>query len=344
MCNKRQVFQRISVVIMALLVGLAQSGAAVPEQIVGDRSETVPSQVTTPSTDTVTQSNALGQSDSFSQSDSLVKHAVTSEASQPDVVGTASVGTTEPRTDSSVTRATQAPAAIINTPIPVWTEPKYIAANKKLMDGLYVGISGFARRITPEEQEFIKGTYTKKTYVYGEILYDSLQTILDNEHFGPNDVFYDLGSGMGKVVTQVYLNTPVKKAVGVELSHTRHAGAMEMFKELKQTDAYKERLRNGKTRRVMAFQEKDFLKANIDDATIIYMCSTCFPPELLEKLLEKFEKINRLGLRIITLKELPDYQKYGFRFERRYDLPMTWSKPGNTSKVYVYSYAGNIFN
>ena len=99
----------------------------------------------------------------------------------------------------------------------------------------------------------------------------------------------------------------------LKLSHTRYAGAVEMFGTFKQTES---RMKNinimANIRRVMAFQKKIFFKANLDDATIIYMCSTCFPPELLEKLLIKFEKINRLGLRIITLKELPDYQKYGF--------------------------------
>lgn len=226
---------------------------------------------------------------------------------------------------------------------PVYHDPFYKTINKQVMDNLYNGITGFGI-VSPQEKEFIeKGYTTKKTSIYGEIPYNSLQIILDNERFGPNDVFYDLGSGVGKVVTQVYLNTPVKKAVGIELSGSRHAGAVKMLKKCKQTDAYNDRRRNGKTKRTFAFTQQDFLKANINDATIIYMCSTCFPPELMAQLVQKFEKINRQGLRIITLKELPDYEQHAFRFERSYKLPMSWSKQGNTSSVYVYSYVGNIF-
>jgi hypothetical protein len=226
---------------------------------------------------------------------------------------------------------------------PVYRDPLYKKVNKQIMDNVYSGITGFGV-VSPQEKAFIeKGYSTKKTSIYGEIPYDSLQVILDNERFGPNDIFYDLGSGVGKVVTQVYLNTPVKKAVGIELSGSRHAGAVKMLKNFKQTDAYNDRKRNGKTKRTLAFAQQDFLKANINDATIIYMCSTCFPPELMTGLIKKFQKINRQGLRIITLKVLPDYENNGFRFERRYKLPMSWSKQSNVSAVYVYSYVGDVF-
>lgn len=225
----------------------------------------------------------------------------------------------------------------------VWTEPQYRAANKRFMEELYYGITGFIK-LSPEERASIEGGYTKKTSTYGEIPYDSLQIILDSEHIGPNDVVYDLGSGVGKMITQTYLNTSAKKVVGIEQSPSRCAGADALFKKLKQTDAYQVRRKNGKARRTIEFRKGDFLKANLDDATIIYMCSTCFPPELLTKLVEKFEKINKLGLRVITLKELPDHELHGFRFERHYSLPMSWSKPGKRSNVFVYSYAGNIFN
>lgn len=230
----------------------------------------------------------------------------------------------------------------------VWAEPQYIAANKRFMEDLYRGITGFIK-LSDEERASIESDstgrrYTKKTSTYGEIPYDSLQIILDNEHIGPNAVFYDLGSGAGKVAIGAFLNTPAKKVVGIELSPSRCAAADAMFKKFKQTNEYQVRRKNGKMRRSIELRKGDFLKANLDDATIIYMCSTCFPPELLTKLVEKFEKINKLGLRVITLKELPDHEQHGFRFERCYSLPMSWSKPGKKSNVFVYSYAGKIFN
>ena len=57
------------------------------------------------------------------------------------------------------------------------------------MDELYIGINGFVRRISPEEQAFIKGEYTKKRMYMEKFTYDSWQTILDNEHFGQTMLF-----------------------------------------------------------------------------------------------------------------------------------------------------------
>gem|GEM_PF-2286729 len=224
----------------------------------------------------------------------------------------------------------------------IWTEPRYVETNKKIMQQLFSGITGFIK-LSDEERALVERHYTKKTSVYGEIPYDSLQVILDGEHFGPNDVVYDLGCGVGKVIVQIYLNTPVKKAVGIELCIRRYDGVAAMIKKFRQMDAYNERKCNGKMKREIAFKKGDFLKANLDDATIIYTCSTCFPVELMEEIVQKCRDINRLGLRVITLKELPDHETHGFRFERLYQLPMSWSKPGNTSNVYVYSYAGDTF-
>jgi hypothetical protein len=43
---------------------------------------------------------------------------------------------------------------------------------------------------------------------YGEIPYDSAAHLLDDLQLSRQDVFYDLGSGVGKLVLQVYMTTP----------------------------------------------------------------------------------------------------------------------------------------
>jgi precorrin-6B methylase 2 len=216
----------------------------------------------------------------------------------------------------------------------------FVGENKILMDYLFSGISGFVK-LSDDERSCVEAGHAKGA-VYGEIPYDSLQVILDNELIGPNDVFYDFGSGCGKVVTQVYLNTPVKKAVGIEASFTRYNGSVRMMQKFKTTDAYIDRKYNAKSRRNIAFINKNFLKVNVSDATVIYMCATCFAPDLMDKLVRKFAQINRVGLRVITLKKLPDHEKHGFRFDRGYKLPMSWSRNGKKSSVFVYTYVGHL--
>jgi|GEM_PF-896276 len=211
--------------------------------------------------------------------------------------------------------------------------------SKKIMEELYKNITGFIE-LSPEERASIEGGYTKKCSIYGEILYDSLQYILDKESFGPTDVFYDFGSGVGKVVIQVYLNTPVRKAIGIELSISRNNRALSALDSFKKTPYFSRYNHTNIEEREIDFYHENILKTDISDATIIYMASSCFAPELLEKLVRKFEEINRKGLKIITFKELPDYQAHGFQLDRTYSLPMSWSINGATTAVFVFTYTG----
>src|SRR5579864_7063733 len=46
---------------------------------------------------------------------------------------------------------------------------------------------------------------------YGEILYPGVDRLLAEVTLSEKDVFFDLGSGLGKVVLQVFLKTAVRK-------------------------------------------------------------------------------------------------------------------------------------
>lgn len=190
-----------------------------------------------------------------------------------------------------------------------------------LMDTIYVGANGFL--IPQQEKDSISTRGGAPTY--GEIKYPSLQTLLNDLNIKEDDVFYDLGSGVGKTVIQAHLNFPFKKTVGIELAPTRH----------KQAEAVADKLKN----RMLEFRQDDMLETDLSDATVIYLCSTCFSDELMNKLLNKFAKLKN-GLVVITLKELPDrYPSAGFELVKKYNLPMSWSA-GNT--VHVYKLTKNI--
>ena len=185
----------------------------------------------------------------------------------------------------------------------------------------YTGISGFG--IEYSETKKISDAGSSSTY--GEIKYSSLEKLLDDLKISSQDVFYDLGSGVGKVTAQVYLNSPAKKCIGIELSDTRHDKAQKaksLIAQNKKLGAVRE----------LNFVHGDIVKENIDDATVVFMCSTCYPESLMKNLTEKFSNLNK-NLRILSLKALPENNH--FKLTKTYQLPMTWS---SASTVHLYEF------
>lgn len=192
-----------------------------------------------------------------------------------------------------------------------------------IIEELYVGVTGY--NIPKEEVETIKAKGGAPTY--GEIKYQSLKTIFDDlPKSHKRGAFYDFGSGVGKVVVQAYLDVPqFKKTVGWEISQQRYNDAQYIVSQLKKRELTDKN-------RDIEFRIGDFLEADIDDARVIYMCSTCYSEECMAQLTSKFSKLKK-GLIVITLKPLPNYKEYGFELKREYKLPMTW---WHASPVYVY--------
>ena len=186
---------------------------------------------------------------------------------------------------------------------------------------LYEGISGFG--ITIEDSDKIKESGGSP--VYGEITYASVRLLLDELRLTDKDVFYDLGSGVGKLVVQAFLSTPVKKSIGVELSSQRYNDSQKVYDKL-----LKEKLiQSGRTLR---FYNKNIAEVDLSDATVIFMCATCFPKELMQKMTDKFAGLQR-SLRIVTLKRLSKNKT--FDLVKTISLPMTWS---SSSDLYFYEF------
>ena len=169
---------------------------------------------------------------------------------------------------------------------------------------------------------------------YGEIECESCITIFNDlpESVVKNGVFYDYGSGVGKMCVQAYFDYPFKKVVGIELSRKRHDGAMKILNKIKDLDLLD-------PNRTLNFIQGDFLETPTNDATVIYMCATCYSNELMLNLVKKFSKLKK-GLHVITLKELPEFKKYGFELVKEYKLPMSWSRDTGGSPVHVYKLVG----
>jgi len=110
--------------------------------------------------------------------------------------------------------------------------------------------------------------------VYGEITQNGTNTLVNHfrKHFNKDTVFYDLGSGLGKMVLHIGLQYNVKKSVGIELSKERHKGAVETKeKYVKDNDK-------------IEFHNLSFFKYDMSDATVIYCDNTAIADDIGEEI------------------------------------------------------------
>lgn len=109
--------------------------------------------------------------------------------------------------------------------------------------------------------------------VYGELQVDAISKLLQDLEppLGRNDVLYDLGSGRALVPVLASIEFGVKKSVGIELSHTRTQMGCEALQVLK---GYLPRSIHGTPSKSIDLFEGSMLDADMDDATVVFMCAT----------------------------------------------------------------------
>lgn len=114
---------------------------------------------------------------------------------------------------------------------------------------------------------------------YGEILYESLATLMDAIVISEQDIFIDLGSGLGKVAIQFFLNSGVKESYGIEIVpelHERSAIAAQKVK-VDLPDFFI-------GERKLMFIANNFLNISLNNATIALIASPCFSQTILNSL------------------------------------------------------------
>ncbi|MBM3632181.1 MAG: hypothetical protein FJX03_00515 [Alphaproteobacteria bacterium] len=153
---------------------------------------------------------------------------------------------------------------------------------------------------------------------YGEIPYDSAAHLLDDLQLSRQDVFYDLGSGTGKLVLQVYMTTPVKRSVGIELSPTRWAIAEIARKQA----AADEHVILG---RDLNFLNQSIQKTALTDATVCFISGLTFPPDLIKSVMDRLSTLDH-DVKVISVMNLPPHDR--FRLIKTYNLAMSWAPEG----------------
>ena len=186
------------------------------------------------------------------------------------------------------------------------------------MRRLYRDISGY--EIPRDEVRAIRERRGSPTY--GAINFASVHKLITHLELGEDDVLYDLGSGVGKMVLQVAMAVPLRKCVGIEMSPSRHQGARAALSRARELGLLRAR--------ECELVRGDFMEADLSDATVIYTCSTTFSDRLMRRLMLKLSTLTP-GLRFITTRH--PIVRHGFEEVDELRLDMSWHR---RSPVFVY--------
>jgi 16S rRNA A1518/A1519 N6-dimethyltransferase RsmA/KsgA/DIM1 with predicted DNA glycosylase/AP lyase activity len=153
------------------------------------------------------------------------------------------------------------------------------------------------------------------TETYGELLPESVNKLLRVISINENDVFLDLGSGLGKVVKQIFFQTRVKEAHGIEINADLHA------------EATQHSLQN--SNRTLRFTQGDFLTQPLTDATVVLIASPCFSPSILHALGKRINDTSTIHT-VLSLRPIATLTR--LQFKKIIRVECSW----DTALCYVY--------
>lgn len=140
---------------------------------------------------------------------------------------------------------------------------------------------------------------------YGELCPEAVASALGWLRLTSEDELVDLGSGVGKLVTQAAQESAVGLARGVELSRFRHRLARERWARiLRAAPPWAARA----LRRRVRFEWGDLREADLSRTTVLYAGSTCFPEALLDAVAELACEAPRLRVLLSTRALAPRWE------------------------------------
>ena len=147
---------------------------------------------------------------------------------------------------------------------------------------LYDGVNGYdishADRSGAHKQD--------KAFTYGEMLFEPFARIMAAVKPAPGDVFYDLGSGTGKVLIMADQLYEFASVTGIEFLPTLHATATDILHRY----CHEFRSERKECRGPVVSKHGDMLVEDLSNADIIFVHATCMPAELIDSLGEKVRK------------------------------------------------------
>lgn len=141
----------------------------------------------------------------------------------------------------------------------------------------------------------------------GSVQDHSMRMLIETMCLQPDDVFIDIGSGVGRVVFHAFLQSTVKKAIGIEIAASLHQLAQAKHKRL-----LAELPLFFHPDRHIELIQGDFLKTSFADATVAFISAVCFSQTTLIKLADKLNHTPTLRA-IFSLKPLTHLTSLPFK-------------------------------
>jgi hypothetical protein len=152
---------------------------------------------------------------------------------------------------------------------------------------------------------------------YGEIEFWSFLEVLKFINPNSEDIFIDLGSGIGKAVILAALCFEMKELIGIEIVSELDSLANQLF-----TASVNRSSRLSKPK-IQFMLDDIFTSANIwSRGTIIFISTTCFTAKMLDEIARLFESSLAAGTRVISLSAQIPSQKFSIIHSHKYR--MSW--------------------
>lgn len=159
----------------------------------------------------------------------------------------------------------------------------------------------------------------------GEILYDGMNKLLSAITLTEEDIFVDLGSGAGKAVAQVFLKSPVKEALGIEILPALHQRAAKAAQRIHHDlpDFFL-------PDRKLGFLSGSIFEISLSGTTVALANSVCFTQHMLRELGRIIDDTASIHT-VLTMRPIPVLQR--LPFQRVMRIECSW----DTALCYVYS-------
>lgn len=173
--------------------------------------------------------------------------------------------------------------------------------------------------LTMVYQDIIVPDQHKKASIaetHGELLPMSVSRLVSHLTLCEDDIFIDLGSGKGKVVTQVFLQSAVKEALGIEINPDWHQQALLAAERIAKDlpDFYWPDRR-------LTFLLGSMFQLSFAKGTVLWINSVCFTQSMLQQLGKIINDSSSIHT-VCSLRPLPTLTRLPFK--RTLRLECSW--------------------
>jgi SAM-dependent methyltransferase len=185
-------------------------------------------------------------------------------------------------------------------------DPRYA---ETLFNHLYSNIDGYA--VSTAARQASSGIDTEKL-LYGELPFQTCKEIIEYANPKKDGIFFDLGSGTGRVVMAFYLLTNFKKCIGIELLQGLHDKACEINTQFNQN--IKLQLKGDIQDREMQLKCGDIFATNLQEADLVFINHPFKEGDIFKRLEEKLLDELKPKSKIITIircLDNPRFKKLG---------------------------------